>query len=135
MNYIFDAAFAVFLVIAAAQDVQRREVPHWTVICMALLAVANMFYTRDFYVLLSLIPTGILIAIWYKQPDACGAADIKVMGSLLLYTGLSILSLLSVLTACFFASSHMVLSRRSSTPFCLWMGIAGCGYMAVRWLL
>ena len=132
MNYVFDVAFAAFLIIAAAQDVRRREVNHWVVLCMLAIAVAHMFFTRNYNVLYSLIPTGILVAIWYIRPDACGAADIKVLGSLLLYTGISLFSLLSVLTACFFASSHIVFSRQSSTPFCLWLGIAGCGVMAMR---
>lgn len=135
MNYVFDAAFAAFLIIAAAQDVRRREVNHWVVFCMLAIAVAHMFFTRNYNVLYSLIPTGILIAMWYIRPDACGAADIKVIGSLLLYTGLSLFSLLFVMVACLFASSHMVFSKRSTTPFCYWLGIAGCGYMAARWFL
>jgi Flp pilus assembly protein protease CpaA len=133
MNYIFDAAFAAFLIAAALQDVRRREITHGTVLCLVAIALAHMFYTRDYYVLFSLIPIGILIVIWYIKPDACGAADIKVMGSLLLYTGLSLFSLLSVMVACIFAASHMVFTKRSTTPFCYWLGLAGCGYMAARW--
>ena len=128
---LFDAAFAAFLVVAAIQDARQREVKHWTVICLIVTALLHMLFTRDYNVLYSLIPTCILIAVWYIRPDACGAADIKVLGSLLLYTGLSLFSLLSVLAACLFASSHIFLSKRSTTPFCYWLAIAGCGYMAV----
>ena len=132
MIHLFDAAFAAFLIIGAVQDARRREVQHWVVIGLALIALTRMFYTSEFAVLFSLIPTAILIAIWFLKPDACGASDIKVLGSLLLYTGLGIIPLLSVMAACILASMHLLIGKLKGTPFCLWLGIAGSALMAAR---
>ena len=132
MNHLFDAAFAAFLIIGAVQDARRREVQHWVVIGLALIALTRMFYAGEYSVLLSLIPTGILIVMWYIRPEACGAADIKLIGCILLYTGLGILPLLAVITACIFAMMHLLIGKLNGTPFCLWLGITGSALMAVR---
>lgn len=132
MNHLFDAAFAAFLIAASVQDARRREVQHWVVIGLALIALARMFYTCEYSVLFSLIPTGILIVMWYTRPEACGAADIKVVGCILLYTGLGILPLLAVVAACIIAILHLLLGKLKGTPFCLWLGITGSALMAVR---
>lgn len=132
MNHLFDAAFAAFLIIGAVQDARRREVQHWVVIGLALIALTRMFYAGEYSVLFSLIPTGILIVMWYIRPEACGAADIKLIGCILLYTGLGILPLLAVITACIFAMMHLLIGKLNGTPFCLWLGITGSALMAVR---
>ena len=129
MNHLFDAAFAAFLIIGAVQDARRREVQHWVVIGLALIALTRMFYAGEYSVLFSLIPTGILIVMWYIRPEACGAADIKLIGCILLYTGLGILPLLAVITACIFAMMHLLIGKLNGTPFCLWLGITGSALM------
>ncbi|HMM31737.1 MAG TPA: hypothetical protein PKB13_08160 [Clostridia bacterium] len=132
MNHLFDAAFAAFLIIGALQDARRREVQHWVVIVLALIALTRMFYAGEYSVLFSLIPTGILIVMWYIHPEACGAADIKVVGCILLYTGLGILPLLAVMAACILAMMHILIGKHANTPFCYWLGLAGSALMAVR---
>ena len=132
MIHLFDAAFAAFLIIGAVQDARRREVQHRVVISLALIALTRMFYAGEYSVLFSLIPTGILIVMWYIHPEACGAADIKLIGCILLYTGLGILPLLAVMTACIFAMMHLLIGKLNGTPFCLWLGITGSALMAVR---
>ena len=132
MNHLFDAAFAAFLIIGSIQDARRREVQHWVVIGLALIALTRMFYTDEYSVLFSLIPTGILIVMWYIRPEACGAADIKVVGCILLYTGLGILPLLAVMAACILAMMHILIGKHLNTPFCYWLGLSGSALMAVR---
>ena len=132
MNHLFDAAFAAFLLAAAMQDARHREVQHWVVIGLVLIALTRMFYTGEFSVLFSLVPTSILIVMWSIKPEACGAADIKVIGSLLLYTGLGILPLLAVMAACILAMMHILIGKHANTPFCYWLGLAGSALMAVR---
>jgi Flp pilus assembly protein protease CpaA len=132
MSYAFNAAFAAFLMIAAVQDTRRREVEHWTVIGMLALALGRMLYFQDYKVLYALIPGAVFALAWYFRPEACGAADIKVMVGFFLYTGVELLPLLAIILACALAAVHMLILKVKTTPFCTWLGACGILVIAIK---
>lgn len=132
MKYVFDAAFAAFLIFAAVQDARRREVEHWTVIGMLAIALCRMLCFRDYSVLYALIPGALFIAIWFFRPEACGAADIKVMICFLLYTGIALLPMLTIILACALAAVYMLVRKVKTVPFCIWLGACGTVFLIAK---
>ena len=132
MTYLFDAAFAAFLIVAAVQDARRREVEHWTVLVLLALALAHMVVMADYAVLITLLPSAALIGAWYVRPSLCGAADIKVIACFLLYTGFAFLPLLALIASCILALSHLLITGNKGTPFCAWLGACGAAFLLIK---
>lgn len=132
MSYAFDAAFAAFLMIAGVQDARRREVENWTVAALLAIALARMVVMADYTVLLTLIPIGALIGVWYARPTVCGAADIKVLACFLLYNGIALLPLLAIILSSIMAVVHLFVTKSKGTPFCAWLGACGTVFLVIN---
>jgi hypothetical protein len=91
-----------------------------------------MVVMADYTVLLTLIPIGVLIGVWYARPTICGAADIKVLACFLLYNGIALLPLIAIILSSIMAVVHLLVTKSKGTPFCTWLGACGTVFLVIN---